>query len=199
MRTEDKIIELAAKLDNWFDSNAATFASENRSAQGRAIVRGIKLVRELDRLKKEGMAAIGVQLNDTNSTLGDAKVASLVETFAFAARLAVTLRDELLDTNAENEIWCMMDSIALALDKVGRGRAALDVLLDHPDVRVRAVAGAYLIDLDPERVVPILREIDEKGGGSVPDLRAHWTLLAWERERQSRFKSLNRSAASGLE
>jgi len=60
MGTEDKIADLATRLDEWFDRNASTFASQDRSAQGRAIVRGVNLVRELDRLKREGMAAIRI-------------------------------------------------------------------------------------------------------------------------------------------
>lgn len=197
MSTENKIAELGSRLDDWFNSNAPTFASQDRSAQGRAIVRGVKLVKELDRLKREGMSAIRARLNHANSESEKARVASLIDTFEFSSRLADTLHDELLDTDAQNEIWRMMDSMVLALDKIGRRRAALDVLLNNPLAGVRAAAGAYLIDLDPERVVPILREIDEKGGGNSADFGAHWTLLAWDLERTSRFNSLKRGGAAG--
>jgi hypothetical protein len=44
----------------------------------------------------------------------------------------------------------------------------------------------------PERVVPILREIDKKGGGNSAYFTAHWALLAWEREGKSRFKYLSK-------
>ena len=186
MNTEDAIAKLADDLDAWFEDGRSTLALPDRLAQGRAIDRGIRIVQELDRLKEEGMAAIKAGIVRATAELGDTQVSSLVETFTFSSRLADTLHDQLLDTDAENYIWRMMDSIALALDKIGRGRAALDVLLDNPRAGVRAAAGAYLIDLDPERVVPILREIDEKGGGNSADFRAHWTLLACDSRDSSR-------------
>ena len=46
----------------------------------------------------------------------------------------------------------------------------------------------------PKRVVPILGEIDEKGGGTSSDFTAHWVLLAWEREGKSPFNYLTKSA-----
>lgn len=196
MSSENKIAELGSRLDDWFDGNTPTFASQDRTAQGESLLRGVAIAREIDSLKRAGMAAIRAQLHGTNSDCKNARVKSLIDTFEFSSRLADTLHDELLDTDAENEIWRMMDSIVLALDEIGRGRAALDVLLNNPLTGVRVAAGAYLIDLDPERVVPILREIDEKGGGNSAYFGAHWTLLAWERQRTSRFNSLNRGVAS---
>ena len=48
----------------------------------------------------------------------------------------------------------------MALDATGAGQVALARSLDHPDIGVRVLAGAYLIELMPDRVVPMLREID---------------------------------------
>ncbi|MGC2122659.1 MAG: hypothetical protein WA652_07375, partial [Xanthobacteraceae bacterium] len=81
------------------------------------------------------------------------------------------------------------------LDVIGAGRVALAVLLDHPDAGIRALAGSYLIDLMPEQVVPLLREIDEKNEGCSADFRAHWALLAWKLERKSRFNYLSEKPA----
>jgi hypothetical protein len=86
----------------------------------------------------------------------------------------------------------LTDAIVKALDTIGHGRAALAVLLDHPDPGVRALAGAYLIDLLPERVGPILHQIEEEARGRSAGFRAHWALLAWEREGKSRFNYLSR-------
>lgn len=61
-----------------------------------------------------------------------------------------------------------MNDIAGALDGMGAGRASLAVLLHSPDARVRASTGAYLIKLMPDRVLPILREIEEGKGAVVP-------------------------------
>jgi hypothetical protein len=196
VNTEDAIAKLADDLDAWFEDGRSTLALPDRLAQGRAIDRGIRIVPELDRLKAEGMAAIGARLARANSEPGDTQVASLIDAFRFSSRLADTLHDELLDTDGEHEVWRLMDTIVRILDRISRGRAALDALLDNPSAGVRVAAGAYLIDLDPQRVIPILREIDEKGRGKSADFGAHWTLLAWERERMSRFKSLSRGIAS---
>ena len=196
MNPEDAIAKLAEDLDEWFEDGRSTLAVPDRFAHERAMDRGIRIVVELDRLKEQGMVAIRERLASANSELGGAQVASLIEVFKFSSRLADTLYDELLDTNGVNEIWRLMDTIVKTLDQIARGRAALDVLLDDPRAGVRAAAGAYLIDLDPERIIPILRAIDEKGGGKHADFGAHWTLLAWERDRMSRFISLNRSAAA---
>jgi hypothetical protein len=68
----------------------------------------------------------------------------------------------------------------------------LDTLLDHTDPGVRALAGAYLIDLLPERVSSVLRQVEKELRGRSAGFRAHWTLLAWERERKSRFNSLRK-------
>jgi hypothetical protein len=86
-----------------------------------------------------------------------------------------------------------MDGIVLALDAIGSGRAALAVLLDHADPGVRALAAVYLIDLMPERIVPMLRQIEEEEEmrGRSARFRAHWTLLAWELDGKSRFNSLS--------
>ena len=80
-----------------------------------------------------------------------------------------------------------MNDIANALDATSNGRAALAVLLDHPDYRVRATAGAYLliVNLMPERVVPILREIDERSEGRSADFTAHWALLDWDLKQKA--------------
>ena len=148
----------------------ATFArcsiSEDRAAQGKALLSGIAIAKELDRLKADGLAAIQALLDERNALSDEERATSLIRGFAFGARLADTLHDKLLDTDGESKVWRLLDRIVLALDKIGFGRAALEALFDNPDAGIRASAGAYLIDLMPKRVVPMLRDIDEKGDGS---------------------------------
>ena len=81
-----------------------------------------------------------------------------------------------------------MNEIATALDATDHGRAALAVLLDDYDERVRASAGSYLLILNlmPERVVPILREIDQTNQGASADFTAHWALLDWELKQKAK-------------
>lgn len=77
-----------------------------------------------------------------------------------------------------------MNEIANTLDASGHGRAVLAKLLDHPDDGVRASAGAYLliVGLMPERVLPVLHEIEDKGLGDSADFTAQWAIVGWERE-----------------
>ena len=75
-----------------------------------------------------------------------------------------------------------MIGIANASDATSSGQAALAVLLDHADNRVRAFAGGYLIDSMPDRVLPILRDIEEKEHGNSAHFNAHFAILGWERE-----------------
>jgi hypothetical protein len=139
MEIDQTIIELGTNLDEWFDKNRATFESQDHAAQGTALLGGFELVKKLDRLKADGMVAIGRLLAQNESISSDERVASLLRGFEFAARLADVLHDELLDTGGENAVWHSMDAVVQALDKVGRGRAALDTLFESPDARVRGL------------------------------------------------------------
>ncbi len=195
MEINAAIIQLGEKLDTWWDGFSLTLDSQDRAAQGNVLLRGFEIAKEFDRLKADGLAAIRGLLDDRNARSPDERVASLLRGFEFGARLADTLHDEFRDTDAETEVWRLMDAIIRAGDEIGSGRAALEVLLDNSDASVRASAGACLIDLMPDRVEPILRKIDEKSDGSSASFGAHWTLLAWECERKSRFNYLTASAS----
>lgn len=187
MDRDNAIAELATKLDRWFEGNRATFASNDDTAQRKAIARGYTIVKELDELKADGLAAITSLLARQNTIPVSERSAFLIRNFEFAAKLRAVLNDELLDTDGANKIVLLMNKMANALDATINGRAALAVLLDHPDYRVRATAGAYLliVNLMPERVVPILREIDERSEGRSADFTAHWALLDWDLKQKA--------------
>jgi hypothetical protein len=192
MEVDERIVELGAKLDEGLDGNLMRLASQDRTTQAKALLRGFDIVKELDRVKADGLKAITALLNRHDQVTADRRAASLIHGFEFGAKLAHSLHDELLDADSETKVLRLMDAIVQAFDKIGSGRAALAVLLNHPDAGVRVSAATYLIDLMPERVVPILREIDEKNGGNSADFTGHWALLAWERERKSRFNYLSK-------
>lgn len=193
MEIDGSIAQLASKLDAWLDRSVPVFSSQDSAAHGKAIRRGVAIVQEFDRLKAEGITAITGLLNRDAAVADSNRKAALIRAFEFGTRLADALHDEFLDTDGENMVWRLLDKIVLNLDKIAPGRASLDILFDSPDPGVRASAGAYLIDLMPERVIPMLRDIDEAGGGKSADFGAHWTLLAWERERESRYSSLSKT------
>jgi hypothetical protein len=181
---DDAITQLGAKLDAWLDGNLATIPSMDRVAQFKALLAGVEITKELDLLKAKGLAAITAALNRQDAMTDDERAASLVRTFEFAAKLQATLNDELQDIDGSNKIVDLMNKIANALDAIGPGRVALAGLLDHPDDRVRASAGAYLliVGLMPERVLSVLHEIADNGRGDSADFTAHWAILHWERE-----------------
>jgi hypothetical protein len=192
MEVDESIATLGAKLDEWIDGNLTTFASSARAAQGNALLAGVEIAKELGRLKADGKAAITALLNRGDPAADDERTASLIRGFVLSARLADSLHDELSDTDGETEILRLMDGIVQALSRIGSGRAALAVLLNHAEAGVRASAGAYLIDLMPQRVVPLLREIEETECGNSAHFTAAWTILAWEREGKSRFNYLSK-------
>ncbi len=194
METEDAITRLAEDLDEWFEENRPTLFVPNQFPQGRALDRGIRIVRELERLKAHGLKALKSLMANSVSIPEHQRAASLIQAFEVGAKLAAALHDELLDTNGENKIVLLMNDIAAALDRTSQGRSVLSELLEHSDVRVRASAGAYLLikDLLPERVVPVLRAIDERKMGKSADFTAHGRSLTG-----SEAKGRRRRAGSG--
>jgi hypothetical protein len=192
MDIDESIVQLGQKLDAWWDAILPMLNSEDRVAQGKAMPSGFEIAKEFDRLKADGLAAIKALLDRHDPGSDGERVASLIRGFEFGARLADTLHDEFRDTaDGETKVVRLIDAIVKTLNMIGSGRAALTALFDHPDPGVRALAGAYLIDLMPERVGPILRQIEEEAPGRSAGFRAHWALLAWEREGKSRFNYLS--------
>jgi hypothetical protein len=192
MNIDESIVQLGQKLDAWWDGFSPMLDSDDRVAQGKALLHGFAIAKEFDRLKADGLATITALLDRHDPVADDERAASLIRGFEFAARLADTLHDEFCDTaDGETKVVRLMDAIVKALDAIGSGRSALAALLNHPNAGVRALAGAYLIDLMPDRVVPILRDIADSEDGNSAHFRASWALLAWERERKSRFNYLS--------
>jgi hypothetical protein len=184
MEIDESIIRLGQKLDAWWDGTQPLLGSEDRAAQGKALLQGFEIAKEFDLLKVQGLAAITALLNRHDATTEDERVSSLVRGFEFAAKLAATLHDEFRDTDGETEVAHLMYAIASTLDVIGSGRAVLAVLLDHADAGVRASAGAYLLimNLMSERVVPILRDIEKNEDANSAHFRAYWAILRWERD-----------------
>ena len=192
MEIDDAIVQLGEKLDAWWEDDISPLLdSEDRVAQAKVLLSGFELVKEFDRLKADGLAAITALVARQDEITEEQRVASLIRGFEFGARLADILHDKFRDiADGETKVVRLMDEVVKALNALGPGRAALAMLLDHPDAGVRALAGFYLIDLMPERVVPILRQIEEKKDASSALFRAGWALLGWKLEGKSRFNYL---------
>jgi len=182
MQIDESIGRVAAKLDEWFAESRVSFVSEDGRKQTSALLGGFALVRELDRLKGEGLKAIRGLLNPAHVSMPADYAKSLVRGFEFAAKLVDALHDQLLDTNGTTKVILLMNEIADTLDGTSAGRAALAVLLDNPNPGVRAMAGCYLIGSMPDRVVPILREIEDAERGTSAGFNAHFAIIRWELE-----------------
>lgn len=188
MELDGSIVRLGAKLDEWLDSNLSTVTSQSPMSRGKALSAGIEITKELDVLKTRALKAISMLLNRQDWVSDKEHVASLIRGFEFAAKLKAALHDELLDVDSANKFVPLMNELVNALDVIDSGRTALAMLLEHTDPSVRASAGAYLLmaNLMPDRVVPILREIDQKGDASSANFTAHWALLDWELKHRTK-------------
>jgi hypothetical protein len=186
MQIDKALADLAAKLDAWFDGSSDTFASEDRSAQAKTIIRGVAIVNELDRVRNEGLATLSQLINRRDAATDGERTETLVRGFEFGAKLRHALHDELLDTDGETKVAHSMHAIVKALDEMSSGRVVLAELLDHSDPGVRVSVGAYLIDMMPDRVVPVLRQIEESNQGTSAGFSAHWVLLDRELKQQKR-------------
>ncbi len=184
MELEESIAQLGAKLDAWWAGFSPMLGSEDHAAQVGALLGGFAMAKEYKDLKAKGLAAITSLIERDDPTTEDQRVASLVAGFAFAAKLSAALHDEFQDMAGMAEVADLMYKIVTTLDATVSGRAALAVLLDDSDVRVRAYVGAYLliVNVMPERVVPILRDIEQKERANDAHFTAYWAILRWERE-----------------
>jgi len=181
MEIDDSIALLGAELDAWWDEYFPMLDSEDSQAQGKTLLRGFEIAKRFARLKAQGFAAIRALLDQQGAT-GNVAVTPLVEAFAFAAKLANTLHDEFRDIDGETQVARLTETIVRILERTEAGRTPLAVLLDHPDAGVRAWAGACLIFLMPDRVVPILREITAKKRADGAHFTAYFALLRWEHD-----------------
>jgi len=186
MELDESIVQLGEKLDAWCSGFFPILDSEDRAAQGKALLVGIEIQKKLDSLKAQGLAAITALLNRRDAVTDDERASSLVRGFEFATKLADTLHEELLDMDGVNKVARLKNAIATELDAVGPGRVVLAALLDHHDARVRASAGAYLINRIPDRVLPILKEIEQGNYCNRAYFPAHWALLDWELKHKER-------------
>jgi len=104
MQTDKVLADLAEKLDAWFDGSSEAFASQGRSAQAKAIIRGVAVVNELDRVQSEGLATLSQLVSRRDGATDEERTATLVRGFEFGAKLRHALRDELLDTDGETKV-----------------------------------------------------------------------------------------------
>jgi hypothetical protein len=189
----ESFVNVGEKLDNLWDEICGLLDSQDRVAQAKSLLRGRAIVKEFERLKAEALTIITALLNQSDLMSDDERAASLIRGFEFGASLADMLHDEFRDiADGETEVVRLMDAIVKALNEIKPQRSGLVALLDHADPSVRSLAGAYLIDLMPERVTSVLEDVREKGRGRSASMRALTTLFGWKHGRVSRFSSVTK-------
>jgi len=140
------------------------------------------------------LASLATLLNFADVASESDRTKALLHGFERAARLE-GISNDLQDWDGVKQIDHIMDDIVVALAAIGPGRTLLVPLLEHDNARVRVLAGRYLIDLIPDRVIPILERIDKEGDGSFDGFSAFLVLQAWEIERRGRFSAIEGRAA----
>ena len=197
MSIDDQISAFAAQLDRWFDDFAAKLLQPgDETAETKTRVAGLKLLKQFDELKSQGLASLATLSNFTDVASESERIETLLRGFERAARLE-GISNDLQDWDGVKRIDHIMDDIVVALAAIGPGRTLLVPLLEHDNARVCVLAGRYLIDLMPDRVVPILEKIDKEGDGSSDGFSAFLVLQAWEVERRGRFNAIEGRVVRG--
>jgi hypothetical protein len=91
----------------------------------------------------------------------------LLNAFKYAAWTRAVAQDELVDDDLSNEAETQLQNIVTGLDAVPpAGRGALASFLVSHNSNGRACAAVALLDLMPERVLPVLRDLAENEPGT---------------------------------
>jgi len=181
MEPDQSLEQLGEELNVWYVGFVYNNEFMNDVEREATRQRGRALLSEFKRVKEENLAALRIVVNQQASMPNEERVAALVPAFVSGSKLAGALSDALSDTDGVWDAVRITDAIAVILDGIGSGRQeALAPLLEHPDPRVRASAGCYLVAQMPDRVLPVLREVWESQHGKSAALTAHFAIRGWE-------------------
>jgi hypothetical protein len=124
MEIDESIVLLGEELDAWWEEFSPMLDSEDRGAQAETLLRGFEIAKRFDSFKTQGLAAVKALL-DRQDTTEHAGLASQIQAFAFAAKLANTLHDQFRDIDGETQVARLTEAIVKALERTATGRAAL--------------------------------------------------------------------------
>jgi len=151
-----------------FNEFRAAMKRKDKAAQ-LDIARRLKLnASDILAAKAAATAAIASGLEDAMATSDpDERTAKLLKTYELSVKTKFWAYAALGDIEAGNAAAMQTEAVVKALDAIPPGRrSALAALLDNPDVGVRVDAAADLKDVMPDRVIPILRQINKEEGAS---------------------------------
>ena len=112
METEQLIVQVAKRLDAWWDRFSTILDSDDRIAQAKALLQGFAIAKEFDRIKADGLVAVTSLTASQNSITVAERTALLIRGFVFGAKLKATLHDEMMDMDGETEIVRLMAAMA---------------------------------------------------------------------------------------
>ena len=127
--------------------------------------------KEFDAAKEDRRAAMARAVVEAKVVSDqDERTKALLAAFAFCVKSLCAAEEEGQDIDTYNFGIGQLCIISKALEAMSPDRfPALSQFLDSPDIQVRGFAAVWLKDLMPERVLPILKEINktEKFGSGV--------------------------------
>lgn len=110
---------------------------------------------------------------------------NLLNAFKFVAGVRSTAEGDLADGELGAETEAHLRTIHSELDAIKpEGRLALAPFLDSHDLDVRVCAAVALLEIIPDRAVPILRNLAKNAAGT----NAGSTAIAWLRARRDPAK-----------
>lgn len=113
MEIDESIVLLGEELDAWWEEFSPMLDSEDRGAQAKTLLRGFEIAKRFDSFKTQGLAAVKALL-DRQDTTEHAGLASHIQAFAFAAKLANTLHDQFRDIDGETQVARLTEAIVKA-------------------------------------------------------------------------------------
>jgi hypothetical protein len=190
------LIKFPRLPSGWTSGSSTSRQPSDEIAETKTRVAGLKLLKQFDDLKSQGLASLATLLNFAEAPSESDRTKTLLRGFERAARLG-GISNEIQDWDGVRQIDHIMDDIVAALATIDPRRTLLVPLLDHDNARIRILAGRYLIDLMPDRVIPILEKIDKEADGSSDGFSAFLVLQAWEIERRGRFNAIEDRVVRG--
>ena len=185
---EDRIEKLMQELETFPDR---AMAAHDLDAQQQLYRRLREIDQELKAIRATQAAALDLMIEErprADPSAEAERVAQLLRAFEFVAMLGRIAGDVICDTELKNQWTRQGDRIVTVLDAVDPGRQHLIGLLNHPDADVRTSAGAHLLELAPERALPVLRAICVSETGLNAGMTAYLVLNMYDTEQQKQKK-----------
>jgi hypothetical protein len=129
MSIDEQISAFAAQLGRWFADFAAKLLQPgDETAEVKTRVAGLKLLKQFDELKSQGLASLATLSNFADVASESERIETLLRGFERAARLG-GISNDLQDWDGVKQTDHIMDDIVVALVAIGPGRTLLVPLL----------------------------------------------------------------------